>query len=45
MRSIEYRGSEAEKKFTTKTYEQDMPHFFRERLEFYLRELRASPTT
>jgi glycyl-tRNA synthetase beta chain len=38
---IEYRGSEAEKRFTTKTYEQDIAAFFRERLEFYLRDLRG----
>jgi glycyl-tRNA synthetase beta chain len=38
---IEYRGSDAEKKFTTKTYEQDIAAFFRERLEFYLRDVRG----
>src|SRR6185369_11225709 len=38
---IEYRGSNAEKNFTTKTYEQDIAAFFRERLEFYLRDVRG----
>jgi glycyl-tRNA synthetase beta chain len=36
----EYAGSEAEKRFTSKTYEQDVASFFRERLEFYLRDVR-----
>ncbi len=34
----EYRKSEAEKKFKDKNYKQDIAEFFRERLEFYLRE-------
>jgi glycyl-tRNA synthetase beta chain len=38
---VEYKGSDAEKKFTTKTYEQDIAAFFRERLEFYLRDVRG----
>jgi glycyl-tRNA synthetase beta chain len=38
---LEYEGSEAEKKFTTKSYEQDIAAFFRERLEFYLRDVRG----
>jgi glycyl-tRNA synthetase beta chain len=33
-----YRGTEAEKKFKSLTYEQDLRNFFRERLEFYLRD-------
>src|SRR5512146_1969910 len=37
----EYRGSEAEKKFTPKNYEQDVASFFRERLVFYLRDVRG----
>src|SRR5512146_3157941 len=37
----EYRGSEAEKRFTSKSYEQDVVSFFRERLEFYLRDVRG----
>src|SRR5512146_1800585 len=37
----EYQGSEAEKKFTSKSYEQDVASFFRERLEFYLRDVRG----
>jgi glycyl-tRNA synthetase beta chain len=39
---LEYKGSEAEKKFTaTATYTQDVATFFRERLEFYLREAKG----
>lgn len=38
---LEYRGSDAEKKFTTNTYERDIAAFFRERLEFYLRDVRG----
>lgn len=37
----EYQGSDAEKKFTAKSYEQDVAGFFRERLEFYLRDVRG----
>ncbi len=33
-----YKGAEAEKKFKDKKYKEDMASFFRERLEFYLRE-------
>ncbi len=36
-----YRGTEAEKKFKSFTYEQDIRNFFRERLEFYLRDARG----
>jgi glycyl-tRNA synthetase beta chain len=36
-----YRGTEAEKKFKSLTYEQDLSNFFRERLEFYLRDARG----
>lgn len=36
-----YRGTEAEKKFKSLTYEQDLRNFFRERLEFYLRDARG----
>jgi glycyl-tRNA synthetase beta chain len=38
---LEYKGSDAEKKFATKSYEQDIAAFFRERLEFYLRDVRG----
>ncbi len=34
----EFRKSEAEKKFKDKHYKQEIAEFFRERLEFYLRE-------
>ncbi len=37
----EYRGSEAEKRFTSNAYDQDVASFFRERLEFYLRDVRG----
>ncbi|HVP42087.1 MAG TPA: glycine--tRNA ligase subunit beta, partial [Terriglobales bacterium] len=33
-----YKGSEAEKKFKDKRYKEDVASFFRERIEFYLRE-------
>ena len=36
-----YRGTQAEKKFKSLTYEQDLRNFFRERLEFYLRDARG----
>ena len=37
-----YRGSEAEKKFSGKVdYDRSLREFFRERLEFYLREVRG----
>ena len=36
-----YRGTEAEKKFKSFSYEQDIRNFFRERLEFYLRDARG----
>lgn len=36
-----YHGSQAEKKFKSLTYEQDLRNFFRERLEFYLRDARG----
>ena len=36
-----YRGSEAEKKFTSKSCEEEVASFFRERLEFYLRDVRG----
>jgi glycyl-tRNA synthetase beta chain len=39
---LEYKDSDAEKKFTaTSTYAQDVATFFRERLEFYLREAKG----
>lgn len=39
---LEYKGSDAEKKFTaTNSYEQDVAAFFRERLEFYLRDVKG----
>lgn len=34
-----YRDSEAEKKFTSDSFNRDVAYFFRERLEFYLREV------
>ncbi|MGE5111349.1 MAG: glycine--tRNA ligase subunit beta [Acidobacteriaceae bacterium] len=37
----EYRSSEAEKRFTSKTYNTDVASFFRERIEFYLRDVRG----
>jgi len=36
-----YRGTEAEKKFKSFSYDQDIRNFFRERLEFYLRDARG----
>jgi len=36
-----YQGSEAEKKFSTADYSGSIRNFFRERLEFYLREARG----
>ena len=36
-----YRGSEAEKKFVNKDYEGSVHGFFRERLEFYLKDARG----
>jgi len=39
---LQYKGSEAEKKFTAaKTLPQDVAAFFRERMEFYLRDARG----
>ena len=39
---LQYKGSEAEKKFTAAdTYRQDVAAFFRERLEFYLRDVKG----
>ncbi len=39
---LQYKDSEAEKKFTAaKSFQQDVAGFFRERLEFYLREARG----
>jgi glycyl-tRNA synthetase beta chain len=35
---IRYKGSEAEKKFSNPTYAESVRSFFRERLEFYLKE-------
>ncbi|HWR15610.1 MAG TPA: glycine--tRNA ligase subunit beta [Terriglobales bacterium] len=37
----QYAGSDAEKKFKSKNYTADIEGFFRERLEFYLREVRG----
>jgi glycyl-tRNA synthetase beta chain len=34
-----YTGTEAEKKFQTESYNRDVTFFFRERLEFYLRDV------
>jgi glycyl-tRNA synthetase beta chain len=36
-----YKGSEAEKKFSNKTYDEAVRSFFRERLEFYLKDVRG----
>jgi glycyl-tRNA synthetase beta chain len=36
-----YRGSEAEKKFSNATYDNSVRSFFRERLEFYLKDARG----
>ncbi len=36
-----YEGSEAEKKFSTNTFAESVGAFFRERLEFYLKEARG----
>ncbi len=36
-----YKGSEAEKKFKADPFHRDVAYFFRERLEFYLREARG----
>ena len=36
-----YEGSEAEKKFSNKAYDESVRAFFRERLEFYLKEARG----
>ena len=38
---IRYRGSEAEKKFSNTNYSESVRSFFRERLEFYLKEARG----
>ena len=38
---IRYRGSEAEKKFSNTNYAESVRSFFRERLEFYLKEARG----
>jgi glycyl-tRNA synthetase beta chain len=38
---IRYRGSEAEKKFSNAAYAESVRSFFRERLEFYLKEARG----
>lgn len=37
----QYEGSEAEKKFKSKKFEDEIEGFFRERLEFYLRDVRG----
>ena len=34
-----YKGSDVEKKFKAESYSRDVSYFFRERLEFYLREV------
>src|SRR2546430_3901884 len=36
-----YQGSEAEKKFSNAAYAESMRSFFRERLEFYLKDARG----
>jgi len=36
-----YNGSDAESKFKSNNFEQDIESFFRERLEFYLRDVRG----
>src|SRR5208282_210101 len=38
---VRYRGSEAEKKFSNAAYAESVRSFFRERLEFYLKEARG----
>lgn len=38
---LRYRGSEAEKKFSNAAYAESVRSFFRERLEFYLKEARG----
>ena len=38
---VRYRGSEAEKKFSNIAYAESLRSFFRERLEFYLKEARG----
>ncbi len=38
---IRYKGSEAEKRFTNAAYAESVRSFFRERLEFYLRDARG----
>ena len=37
----QYEGSEAEKKFKSKNFKEEIANFFRERLEFYLSEARG----
>ncbi len=37
----EYKGTDAEKKFKSTKYTEDITNFFRERLEFYLRDARG----
>jgi glycyl-tRNA synthetase beta chain len=38
---VRYRGSEAEKKFSNSAYAESVRNFFRERLEFYLKDARG----
>jgi glycyl-tRNA synthetase beta chain len=38
---VRYKGSDAEKKFSNKTYNEAVRGFFRERLEFYLKDVRG----
>ena len=38
---VRYKGSEAEKKFSNNAYAESVRSFFRERLEFYLKEARG----
>jgi glycyl-tRNA synthetase beta chain len=37
----QYNGSEAEKKFKSDNFDEEIANFFRERLEFYLRDVRG----
>jgi len=38
---VRYKGSEAEKKFSNSAYSESVRNFFRERLEFYLKDVRG----
>jgi glycyl-tRNA synthetase beta chain len=40
---VRYRGSEAEKKFSNAAYDESIRNFFRERLEFYMKDALGYP--